>query len=87
MTGKITKKYIEEFLEAQSDSEELLGREEIVKEADIKAKKLVSDLAYESEKRNVFTYELERTRIESKAKTSIERAKSFLIETMKLLKE
>ncbi len=87
LTGKITKKYIEEFLEAQSDSEELLGREEIVKEADIKAKKLVSDLAYESEKRNVFTYELERTRIESKAKTSIERAKSFLIETMKLLKE
>ena len=86
LNGKITKKYIEEFLEAQKDSEELLGREEIAKEADIKAKKLIIDLAYESEKRKAFTYELERTRIEAKAKTSIERAQSFLVEIMKMLK-
>lgn len=85
LTGKITKKYVEEFLEAQKDSEELLGREEIAKEADIKAKKLIEDLAYESEKRKVFTYELKRTNIEAKAKTSIERAQSFLTEIMKML--
>ncbi|MBW2974336.1 hypothetical protein KY366_01335 [Candidatus Woesearchaeota archaeon] len=86
LTGKITKNYIEEFLEAQKDSEELLGKEEIVKAADIKAKKLIDDLASERRKRSVFTYELKSTRIEAKAKTSIERAQGFIAEIMKMLK-
>ena len=86
LTNKITKNYIEEFLEAQKDSEELLGREEIAREAALKAKELIENLSYENKKRKAFTYGLERSRIEAKATTSVERARNFMTEIMKMLK-
>lgn len=89
LTNKITKKYIEEFLEAMKEANELLGKEEqekALKKAEVKAKDLVSDLYLEGEKRKIFTYEFEKTKIEIKAKTSLERANNFYKETLKLIR-
>lgn len=85
LTGKITKNYVEDFLEMQQDAEELLGKEEIIKKAEEKAKELVIHLDLEREKRKTFTYELERTKIMTKAKTSLERANNFHKEIKKLI--
>lgn len=86
LTNKIAKEYVEEFLEALEDSKELLGREEAVKKAEEKAKELITSFDFEREKRRTFTYELERTKIETKAKTSLERANHFYKEIIKLIK-
>jgi len=86
LTNKISKKYVEQFLEALEDSEDLLGREEIIKKADEKAKELITSFDFEREKRTTFTYELERTKIETKAKISLERANHFYKEIIKLIK-
>jgi uncharacterized protein (UPF0332 family) len=87
LTNKISKKYVEEFFEALQDSEELLGKEEIIKKAEEKAKGLVLDLNLEREKRRTFTYQLEKTRIEAKAKTSLERAKHFFQEVERMMEK
>ena len=87
LTNKITKNYVEEFLEAMKDSGELLGKEEIYKKADEKAKELVSDLDFEMNKRKTFTYELGKEKIEIKAATSIKRANNFYREILKLIKQ
>lgn len=86
LTNKIAKEYVEQFLDALEDSEELLGREEAVKKAEAMAKELVTSFDSEREKRRTFTYELERTKIQSKAKTSLERANYFYKEIAKLIK-
>jgi len=86
LTDKIAKEYVEQFLEALEDSEELLGREEVVKRAEEKAKELITSFDSEREKRRTFTYELERTKIETRAKTSLERANHFYREIIKLIK-
>jgi len=86
LTNKISKEYVEQFLEAMQDSEELLGREEIVKKAEAKAKELITSFDFEREKRSTFTYELERTKIQTKAKTSLDRANYFYKEVIKLIK-
>lgn len=86
LTNKISKTYVEQFLEALEDSEELLGKEEIIKRAEEKAKELILHLEFERKKRRSFTYELEKSKIETKAKTSLERANHFYKEIMKLVK-
>lgn len=86
LTNKIAKEYVEQFLEALEDSEELLGREEVFKKAKEKAKELITNFDFEREKRRTFTYELEKTKIETKAKTSLERANYFYREILKLMR-
>ncbi len=83
---KISAKYVQDFLDEQESAQELLGREEILKEAERKAKELVLSLQLEREKRRYFTYELERSRIMVKAKTSLERANDFFREVSKIIK-
>ncbi|MBS3121846.1 hypothetical protein J4434_03110 [Candidatus Woesearchaeota archaeon] len=85
LTGKISAKYVQEFLEEQESAEEILGKERAIKEAEQKAKELVLHLELEREKRTFFTYGLEKFRIENKAKTSLERASNFYKEIKKLL--
>ena len=68
-TRKLEKWLIESFAEAIEESAELTGRE--------KAKELVSDLMHERIKRGAFNYEMSDERIESKAKTSLNRAIHF----------
>jgi uncharacterized protein (UPF0332 family) len=86
LTGKITKRFVEEFLEAQKDSQELLAREDFIQEADLKAKTLIGDLSYEGQKRKTFTYKLTNERIEVRAKTSLERAQNFFTEMCKIIR-
>lgn len=85
-TNKIAKVYVEEFLAAQQESIELLGKEEILGKADEKAKELINNYDFEREKRKTFTYQLESFQISAKAKTSIDRANNFYKEVRKLLK-
>lgn len=90
LTNKIAKEYVEEFLEAMEDSSQLLGKDEqkeIFKKAKEKAEKLVFDLDFEREKRRIFTYDLEKKKIEAKAKTSLDRATHFYMEILKLMKQ
>jgi uncharacterized protein (UPF0332 family) len=86
LTKKITKKLVEEYLQAQQDSQELLGQEEIHALAEKKATELITEYGLEREKRRRFTYELERTQIATRAKTSLERASDFYREVSKLIK-
>ncbi len=76
--GKIQRKFIEDFNQAGEEASELLGKE--------KAFKIVGDYYGEKDKRTNFTYEMGQIVIESKAKTSLERAIKFSAEMQKLLK-
>lgn len=69
LTGKLEKKLIEEFAEAEEDAAETLGRET--------AKGLMEDYFHEKRKRARFTYELGEIAMQEKAKTSLGRAKRF----------
>ena len=69
INGKLQKKFFEAFAEAREESAELLGKE--------KADSLVLEYFWEKNKRGTFTYETGQFAMQSKAKTSFERAKKF----------
>lgn len=68
-TGKLEKKIIEDFEEAEKEFSETTGRKQ--------AKKLIEEYSSERKKRGDFTYEMGLVAMENKAKTSLERAKNF----------
>ena len=53
--------------------------------AGIKADELMQAFDYEREKRGIFQYRTNESAKEAKAKTSLERAKEFVIEMKKLV--
>ncbi|MBI2129270.1 HEPN domain-containing protein [Candidatus Woesearchaeota archaeon] len=63
--------------------------EEMQKEAlaGIKVDEIIQSFDYEREKRSIFQYRTNESAKEAKAKTSLERAKEFVIEMKKLLPE
>ena len=69
LTGKLQKSLIEAYAEGKDEASELLGRE--------KADDLIASYYYERKKRSQFTYETGELAMQSKAKTSMERAESF----------
>lgn len=77
LTGKLQKRIVEDFAEAEEDAARMLGRE--------KAKGLVEDYFHERRKRAKFTYEMGLSAMQNKAKTSLERAKRFNEETRKMI--
>lgn len=77
LTGKLQKKFIEDFAEAVKETAEILGKE--------KAKELIEDYFYEKRKRATFTYEMGAIAMQNKAQTSLERAKRFNEEIRKLI--
>ncbi len=77
LTGKLEKKLIEEFAEAEEETAQMLGKE--------KAKELISDYFHEKKKRGDYTYELGEIAMQEKAKTSLERAKRFSEEIRKIM--
>ncbi|HLD10672.1 MAG TPA: hypothetical protein VJB89_01200 [Candidatus Nanoarchaeia archaeon] len=77
ITGKLEKKFIEEFKEAELESYELLGKD--------KAKEIMEDYLNEKDKRGKFTYEMGEIVMIVKAKTSINRARRFNEEIRKLI--
>lgn len=71
---KLTESLIEEYEEMQQEA--LAG---------IKADELVQSFDYERKKRGIFQYRTNESAKEEKAKTSLERAKEFVIEIKKLV--
>ncbi|MCF7872396.1 hypothetical protein K9L97_05165 [Candidatus Woesearchaeota archaeon] len=69
LNGKLQKKLIEDFAESLEEASEILGKQ--------KADLLMEDYFFEKGKRAIFTYRTEEVVIQSKAKTSLERAKRF----------
>ena len=69
ITGKLQKRLFEQYVEAQKEASELLGKQ--------KADELVEEYFFEKRKRSDFTYETEEFAIQSKAKTSLDRATKF----------
>ena len=77
LTGKLQKEFLEDFIEAKEDAAELLGKQ--------KADELMEDYFFEKKKRNSFTYDMGTVLVESKAKTSLERAQKFRRELKKII--
>jgi uncharacterized protein (UPF0332 family) len=76
--GKLQKKIIEDYFDAKAEVDELLGKQ--------KADELIADYFSEKKKRSTFTYETGVFAIQSKAKTSLDRAKKFNQELIRLIK-
>jgi uncharacterized protein (UPF0332 family) len=85
LTKKIAKQYLEEFEKAQKSSQELLGTEEPILVMQKKVKELMAKYDFERGKRATFTYNMGIKAKANKAKTSIERAKEFYNECLKII--
>ncbi|MBI2140012.1 hypothetical protein HYU14_03745 [Candidatus Woesearchaeota archaeon] len=77
LTGRLQKEFLEDFIEAKEDAAELLGKQ--------KADELMEDYFFEKRKRGAFTYDMGAVLVESKAKTSLERAQKFRRELKKII--
>lgn len=77
LTGRLERRFIEEFNEAGLEASEVLGKE--------KAKSLIDNYSNEKEKRGRFTYETGEVAMKNKAQTSLERAKRFREEIRKMI--
>lgn len=77
LTGKLQKRLFEYYIEAKEEAAELLGKQ--------KADELVEEYFYEKRKRANLTYEMGEFAIQSKAKTSLDRATKFNKEIKKIM--
>lgn len=77
LTGKLQKEFLEDFIEAKEDAAELLGKQ--------KADELMEEYFFEKKKRDRFTYDMGTVLVQSKAKTSLERAQRFRRELKKII--
>lgn len=77
LTGRLQKEFLEDFIETKEDAAELLGKQ--------KADELMEDYFFEKKKRSTFTYDMGIVLVESKAKTSLERAQKFRRELKKII--
>jgi len=79
LIGKLQKELIQDFVEAKEDAAELFGKQ--------KADELMEEYFYEKKKRGDFTYNMGEVLIQSKAKTSLERAQKFRNEIKKIIEK
>ncbi len=77
LTGRLQKEFLEDFIEAKEDTAELLGKQ--------KADELMEGYFFEKNKRGTFTYDMGAVLVQSKAKTSLERAQKFRREIKKII--
>ena len=77
LTGRLQKELLDDFIEAEEDAAELLGKR--------KADELIEEYFFEKKKRGAFTYEMGEILVKSKAKTSLERAQKFRRELRKII--
>ncbi|MBN2142007.1 hypothetical protein JW711_01635 [Candidatus Woesearchaeota archaeon] len=77
ITGKLEKRLVEYFVQGRDEAAELLGH--------TKAEALMKDYLFEKTKRGEFTYEMGKFAIESKARTSLERAGKFYEEITRIM--
>lgn len=85
LTNKLPKHFVELFEEAQQESLELSGKEELFVSMQAKTMELMKSYAYEMGKRSTFTYEIGETAKKQKAETSLQRAQDFYNEVKKVL--
>ncbi len=88
-TGRLTKHYCEEYEDSMSNALEIMGldEEKIRKEMQQKAIELIKTFDLEKKKRGDFQYQTTTPIKENLAKTSLERAKTFLYEIEKLIEK
>jgi uncharacterized protein (UPF0332 family) len=79
-------KLLEQYEEAQTVGLELVGREELMKSMQKKADELIISYEGERKKRSKFQYDIGVQAKRGYAQTSLERARTFVFETRKLLK-
>jgi uncharacterized protein (UPF0332 family) len=79
LTGQLQKEFLEDFIDAKEDAAEILGKQ--------KADELIEDYYFEKVKRSTFTYNMGIVLVQSKAKTSLERAQKFKREIIKILQK
>lgn len=79
LNAKLQKRIIEDFIDANEDASELLGKQ--------KTDKLIEDYYWEKGKRATFTYNTREVVLRAKAKTSLQRARVFIEELKKILKK
>jgi uncharacterized protein (UPF0332 family) len=79
-------KLLEQYEEAQTVGLELVGREELMKQMVKKADELIISYEGERKKRSKFQYDIGVQAKRGYAQTSLERARTFVFETRKLLK-
>ncbi len=77
LTGKLQKELMDDFVEANEEAAELLGKQ--------KADELIEEYFFEKKKRGAFTYDMGEILVKSKAKTSLERAQRFRRELKKII--
>ena len=77
LTGKLQKSIIETYADAKEYVDELIGKD--------KADELIASYYYEKKKHSQFTYEAGELAMQSKAKTSLERAVMFSKEIKKII--
>lgn len=77
---------LEQYEEAQTVGMELVGREELMKRMQKKADELIISYEGERKKRSKFQYDIGVQAKRGYAQTSLDRAKTFVFETRKLLK-
>ncbi len=85
LTNKLPKHFVELFEEAQQESMELLGKEELLASMQTKTLELMRSYSYEMGKRSAFTYEIGETAKKQKAETSLQRAQEFYNEIKKVI--
>ncbi|MBW2968871.1 hypothetical protein KY314_02010 [Candidatus Woesearchaeota archaeon] len=83
LTKKIAKNFLEEFEEAQKESQELLGTD--MNSMQEKARELMIKYNFEMEKRAKFTYNLGTKSKQNKAATSLKRAVEFYNECLRIM--
>lgn len=71
------KEFLEDFIEAKEDAAGILGKQ--------KADELMEGYFFEKKKRGTFTYDMGNVLVQSKAKTSLERAQKFRRELKKII--
>ncbi|MBI5390614.1 hypothetical protein HZB02_03940 [Candidatus Woesearchaeota archaeon] len=77
VTGKLQKGLLDDFADAKGDAAALLGKQ--------RADELIEEYYYEKSKRSSFTYEMGALVVQSKAKTSLDRARKFMREIKKIM--
>lgn len=85
LTNRLPKYFVELFEQAQQESLELLGKEELLASMQAKVMELMKSYEYEMGKRSAFTYEIGETAKRKKAETSLQRAQEFYNELKKVL--
>ncbi len=78
-TGRLQKQLMEAYAEAEKEATELLGQK--------RAHELIENYFDEKDKRGKFTYHMGEKALQSKAKTSLDRAKNFFHEMRILLQK